>query len=120
MAFGQILRKGARFIGQAGRPYVLASPLGQRNETVSNVWKAIDANNSNNQFVIKHPNFEDNPTESRVAFQKEIEMQNIFQSLYFIRRMVDTIPLIETDTDSTTMMVLEPFEKSLWTARTRR
>ena len=47
-----------------------------------------------------------------------MEMQRLFQPAKFIRKMIDIIPPL-SDAEPT-MMVLEPFEKTLWSARTRR
>jgi hypothetical protein len=116
MASAPLLQKGIKLIGESGRTYFLTAPLVQRR--IPNVWKANQWNNENNQFVIKHPQSGDSPEKGWPAFRKEMEMQRLFQSAKFIRKMVDIVPPL-SDAEPT-MMVLEPFEKSLWSARTRR
>lgn len=78
------------------------------------VWRA---DSEKDQFVIKHPQPDDSPEKLWPAFRKELGMQTRFQSARYIRKMVDKIP---ASSDLPDMMVLEPFEKSLWSARTRR
>lgn len=80
------------------------------------MWKASCSNN--HQVVIKHQESEDRPGEKWAAFRKEIEMQSLFRSVKYIRRMIDIIPP-SSDLEPP-MMVLEPFEKTLWSARTKR
>ncbi|RHZ60779.1 hypothetical protein CDV55_105558 [Aspergillus turcosus] len=105
-----------KLIGESGRTYVLAAPLVQRR--IPNVWKAYQWDNEKDQFVIKHPQSDDSPEKGWPAFRKEMEMQRLFRPAKFIRKMVDIIPPL-SDAEPT-MMVLEPFEKTLWSARTRR
>ncbi|KOC14898.1 hypothetical protein AFLA70_266g001871 [Aspergillus flavus AF70] len=45
-------------------------------------------------------------------------MQSLFRSVKYIRRMIDIIPP-SSDLEPP-MMVLEPVEKTLWSARTKR
>ncbi|KAK2804724.1 hypothetical protein FQN50_006462 [Emmonsiellopsis sp. PD_5] len=83
-----------------------------------NVWKVTYPDNDDCQFIIKYPQFDDSPETQWPAFQKEMEMQNLFRNAKFIRKMVDTVPS-RSDSELPNM-VLEPFEKTLWTSRTRR
>lgn len=68
-------------------------------------------------MVIKHPQPDDNPEKLWPAFQKEMDVQTCFQSARFIRKMTDVIPASSNLPD---IMVLEPFEKTLWAARLQR
>lgn len=113
MAFS--LRKGLRLVGETRKTYVLSAPLIQRKHP--HVWRASCSNNEKDQVVIKHPQFDDNPNELWPASRKEMEMQIRFQSARFIRKMTDTIP---ASSGLPGMMVLEPFEKTLWSTRLRR
>ncbi|EAW16894.1 putative protein kinase [Aspergillus fischeri NRRL 181] len=116
MAYTSLLHKGMKLLGESGRTYIVIAPLVQR--SFPNVWKAHHWNNEKDQFVIKHPQSDDSPEKGWPAFRKEMEMQRLFQPAKFIRKMVDVIPS-RSDMEPT-MMVLEPFEKTLWSARTRR
>lgn len=110
------LQKGMTLISKTEKSYTLIAPLVQRE--IPNVWKASLNNNTNHQFVIKHPQSDNSPGAKWPAFQKEMETQNLFSDAKFIRRMVDTIP--PRSNLELPMMVLEPFEKTLWSARTKR
>ncbi|GAQ05219.1 hypothetical protein ALT_2540 [Aspergillus lentulus] len=116
MAYTPLLQKGTKLIGESGRTYILIAHLVQL--AIPNVWKAHQWGNEKEQFVIKHPQSDGSPEKRWPAFRKEMEMQRLFQPAKFIRKMVDVIPA-RSDMEPT-MMVLEPFEKTLWSARTRR
>jgi hypothetical protein len=101
----------------------LISPLGgekiegERIETAPNVWKAVDDVDESEQFVVKEPSSDDDAALKWPAFQHELEMQKLFKNSPFIRRMVDFVPssaLVQPK------IVLQGFEKTLWTARNRR
>lgn len=110
------LQKGAELLEESGKTYLIVSPLGQR--TIPNVWKATDASSDSHQFIVKHLQFDDCSKQKWPAFQLELQMQNLFGPTRFVRKMVDTIRA-RSESDPP-MMVLEPFEKTLWSARTRR
>lgn len=115
MASAHSLHKGARFLGECGRTYLLASPLVHRSNLVPNVWKAVDANSPKDKYVIKGPR---EPTRQHwLDIDREINMQRRFESAQYIRRMVDVIP---NPDDTPPLMVLEPYEKTLWMARMTR
>ncbi|KAG7288724.1 hypothetical protein NEMBOFW57_005080 [Staphylotrichum longicolle] len=69
------------------------------------------------EFVAKGPSSEDDEASNWPAFRYEAKMQRLFSKDTMIRHMVDFAP--ETDT-TRPMMILEPFQKTLWDARTTR
>lgn len=110
---------GAEFRGESGRRYRLVAPLSARKDTDAHVWKAVNVTDERQQFVVKRPKENGNKTHNLAAFQYELEMQNRFRDAPFIRRMVD-FALGCSSTSSPPWMVLEGYEKTLWTARLRR
>ncbi len=81
------------------------------------MWKAVQASDNYSEFVAKGPTRQDDEAAKWPAFQHETKMQRLFYKDYMIWQMVDFVP--ETDT-ARPMMILEPFQKTLWDARTTR
>jgi hypothetical protein len=70
-----MLRSGYKFVGESGRIYRLICPLGvQKREKTPNVWKAVNAVDESEQFVIKEPSSDDDANLNWPAFQYELEM----------------------------------------------
>ncbi|EEQ34821.1 conserved hypothetical protein [Microsporum canis CBS 113480] len=113
----RVLFQGMKLIGKRGETYTLHHPLIQRRGKRCHIWSASKDSDALDQYVIKQPDDEDGL--GWPNFTKELEMQKKFQKSAYIRRMVDLIPA-PTDLQASCMMVLEPFEKSLWDARLRR
>ncbi|KAM5442949.1 hypothetical protein MferCBS31731_001822 [Microsporum ferrugineum] len=113
----RVLFQGMKLIGKRGETYTLHHPLIQRRGKRCHVWSASKDSDALDQYVIKQPGDEDGL--GWPNFTKELEMQKKFQKSAYIRRMVDLIPA-PADLQASCMMVLEPFEKSLWDARLRR
>ncbi|KAM5457607.1 hypothetical protein MaudCBS49596_000805 [Microsporum audouinii] len=113
----RVLFQGMKLIGKRGETYTLHHPLIQRRGKRCHVWSASKDSDALDQYVIKQPDDEDGL--GWPNFTKELEMQKKFQKSAYIRRMVDLIPA-PADLQASYMMVLEPFEKSLWDARLRR
>lgn len=113
-AFSLMFSPNSRFTGKSGRTYRLIHPLGHQR---AGIWKAVDDADESEQFVIKGPSSDDNRSLSWPLFQHEVEMQTRFSGSAFIRQMVDFVP--STD-GAEPKMVLQAFEKTLWTARTQR
>ncbi|KAL1960894.1 hypothetical protein VTO42DRAFT_5877 [Malbranchea cinnamomea] len=115
MSSTPLLHKGAKFVGEYGRTYLLTWPLVHRIGMNPNVWKAFDVNDPKCQYVIKGPR--QMSKQNWVDFEREIKMQRYFDSVRYIRRMLDVI----SHPDHThPLMVLEPFQKTLWMARMTR
>jgi hypothetical protein len=107
-----------RVVAQSGRTYRIVSPLVNSAPGISpHVWKAVDDRDSSKEFVAKQPNHHDEGSQKWSLFQHEVDMQNLFQTSPFIRQMTDFAPATDTRKP---IMLLEAFEKSLWSARTRR
>lgn len=112
----RVLTRGMKLVGKRGQPYVLLDPLVQRKDKRCNVWSAAKQNDPMQQFVLKQPDDEDGS--GWPEFTKEMEMQELLYKSGYIRRMIDVVPpLSDAEPQS---MILEAFEKSLWTARLRR
>ncbi|PWY88877.1 serine/threonine protein kinase [Aspergillus sclerotioniger CBS 115572] len=107
------IQKGLKLMGESGTSYTLLSPLVRR--TPPNVWQAFRSDNERDELIIKHP--QDETECEKRCFQREMDMQKLFKPSRYIRRMVDVIPASSNLPD---MMVLEPFQKTLWSARTTR
>lgn len=108
--------QGLKLVGKRGQTYVLLDPLVRRKGKHCNVWSAARENDPMDQFVIKQPDEEDGP--GWPDFVKEKEMQELLYKSGYIRRMVDVIPPSSNLEPSS--MVLEAFQKSLWSARLQR
>jgi hypothetical protein len=115
--FSYMPRSGSKYVGESGRTYRLISPLAGITRETAHVWKAVNDADETEQFVIKEPKSSDDPRMKYPEFQHEVEMQKLFKYSPMIRPMVDFIPAAEPDTPK---MVLQGFEKTLWTARNRR
>jgi hypothetical protein len=89
----------------------------QKRASAPNVWKAVNDANDSEQFVIKEPSSDDGATLNWPAFQHEVEMQKLFKDSAHVRPTVDFVPFSATIQPK---MVLQGFEKTLWTARNRR
>jgi hypothetical protein len=113
-----MIKPGALVQGESGRMYRLLSPLfAQVSKNASNVWRAVDEQDESLEFVVKEPSPHDDASLDWPLFQHEVQMQRRFSKSPFIRQMVDFIP---RSNSTRTMMVLQAFEKSLWTARNKR
>lgn len=110
------LSRGLKLTGKCGQTYVLRDPLTQRKGRGSNVWSAARENDPMDQFAVKQPDDDDGP--GWPDFTKEMETQELLLRSGYIRRMIDVIPPALDSEPS--CMVLEPFEKSLWSSRLRR
>lgn len=120
------LKPGSKLTGESGTVYRLVDPLGSRSENKpSSVWQAIDDNDSESEFILKALGSQDDPTSGWPLFQHEHKMQTLFADSPFIRTMVDFIPRTtpsgtEPALDAEPVMVLQAFEKTLWSARLQR
>lgn len=104
--------------GESGRKYRLVFPLFEKHSrNASNVWTAVDDHDASLEFVVKAPSHHDNISLGWPLFQHEIQMQRRFHSSPLIRKMIDLIP---QSGSTPTMMVLQTFEQSLWSARNVR
>ena len=113
-----MLGVGSKFTAKSGRTYRLIHPLGsQRTEDAPSIWKAIDDTDESEQFVVKEPSTDDDQSLSWPLFQHEHEMQKLFSESAFIRQMIDFVPLVA---GAKPKIVLQAFEKTLWTARLQR
>jgi hypothetical protein len=113
-----MIKSGACVQGESGRQYRVLSPLfAQVSKNPSNVWKAVDEQDESLEFVIKGPSHYDDVSLDWPLFRHEVQMQRRFSKSPFIRQMVDFIP---HSNSTQAMMVLQAFEKSLWTARNKR
>jgi male germ cell-associated kinase len=118
LAFSSMLCPSSKFTGESGRTYRLIHPLGpQRTRTAPNIWKALDDVDESKQFVVKGPSSDDDRSLSWPLFTHEFEMQKLFSDSVFIRKMIDFIP---SAAGVEPKIVLQAFEKTLWTARTER
>jgi len=105
--------------GQSGRKYRLVTPLYSGKDREPHVWKAVDVTDENHQFVVKCPESNGYKAQNLAAFQYELGMQKRFRDAPFIRSLIDFAPGCSSQ-DMPHWMVLEGFEKTLWTARLRR
>ncbi|KAF2964584.1 hypothetical protein GQX73_g8984 [Xylaria multiplex] len=103
--------------GESGTFYSFVQPLGKFAHTRKNVWLIEEDGKSDVEFVAKGPSPEDDKLLGWPAFQHELKMQRLFNEDKMIRPMVDFIPSSTTDDP---MMVLKPFELTLWDARNVR
>lgn len=104
--------------GKSGRIYRLICPLGyQKTDSTPNTWKAVNDADEFEQFVVKEPSSDDHRSLSWLLFRHELEMQKLFNGSAFIRQMVDYIPSLAEEGPK---IVLQTFQKTLWTARTQR
>lgn len=71
------------------------------------------------ELVAKGPSQDDDKTRGWPAFQHELKMQRLFHDDKMIRPMVDFLPSSDM-ADDEPMMVLKPFEQTLWEARHAR
>ncbi|KAI1429281.1 kinase-like domain-containing protein [Xylaria sp. FL1777] len=101
--------------GESGAVYSFIQPLGRRTNSRRNVW--LIKEDGKNEFIAKGPSLEDDKLSGWPNFQHEIKMQRLFKEDKMIRPMVDFIPSSDTDDP---MMVLAPFEQTLWDARNAR
>jgi hypothetical protein len=79
-----------------------------------NFWIAVDVVDEDQWFVVKEPSRHDDPSEGWPLFEHEVQMQKRFIKSLMIRKIVDLIPNSDV---SGPMLVLQPFEESLWDAR---
>lgn len=113
-----VLGPGLKLTGESGRIYRLICPLGHRElDNAPNVWKAVNHADESEQVVVKGPSSDDDRSLSWPLFQHELEMQKLFTGSPLIRQMIDYIPSFAGEGPK---IVLQGFEKTLWTARERR
>ena len=113
-----MLSEGLIIRGESGAIYRLVHSLGSgRDGPAANVWKAVHEPDDHSEFVAKGPSREDDEASNWPAFRYETKMQRLFSRDSMIRHMVDFA--LEADT-TRPMMILEPFQKTLWDARTTR
>lgn len=110
---------GAVIQAQSGKKYRLVAPLSSAGNEYPHVWKAVDTADEQQQFVVKCPKSDNCKAQNVAAFQYELRMQKLFHDAPFIRPLLDFVPGCSAK-DSPPWMVLEGFEKTLWTARQRR
>ncbi|KAI0451570.1 kinase-like domain-containing protein [Xylaria acuta] len=103
--------------GESGAIYSFIQPLGKDARSRSNVWLVEEEGKSNDELIAKGPSAEDDKSLGWPAFQHELRMQRLFSKDKMIRPIVDFIPSSTTDEP---MMVLKPFEQTLWDARNAR
>ncbi|KAJ2984385.1 hypothetical protein NUW58_g6089 [Xylaria curta] len=101
--------------GESGAVYSFIQPLGRRANSRTNIW--LIKQDGKNEFIAKGPSREDDKLLGWPAFQHELKMQRLFNEDKMIRPIVDFIPSSTTDDP---MMVLAPFEQTLWDARHTR
>jgi len=106
-----MLTEGKELRGESGKTYEAVSSLGQ-----PNVWVAVEKGNNANIVVLKEPDAHDPVPWPR--FQHEMIMHELFKNCPSIRKQVDRIP--PTDNGGLPTLVLEMFETTVWTARTKR
>ncbi|KAL1296746.1 hypothetical protein AAFC00_000216 [Neodothiora populina] len=106
-----MLTEGATLTGESGKTYLTVSNLGQ-----DNVWIAVE-NETSKVVVIKEPG-QDDVRPGWPNFQNEMIMHELLKDTSSIRKQVDRIP--PTEPGAPPMLVLEIFETTLWTARTKR
>lgn len=107
-----MLFEGAELTGESGKKYLAVSPLGQ-----ANVWTAVESNDMSNIVVIKEPSADDT-SPGWPNFINEMVMHELLKDCSSIRGQVDRI--LPTKEGAPPMLVLEIFETTLWTARTKR
>lgn len=113
-----MLGPGLKLTGESGRIYRLICPLGyQKTDSAPNIWKAVNDADESEQFVVKEPSSDDHRSLSWPLFRHELEMQKLFNGSAFIRQMIDYIPSLGEEEPK---IVLQAFQKTLWTARTQR
>jgi male germ cell-associated kinase len=104
--------------GESGAVYRFINPLGSgRGMKSPKVWKAVRDSDGGAEFVAKAPSRDDDGSLNWPAFQHEANMQRLFADEPMLRRMVDFIPKAE---GTKPIMILEPFQTTLWDARTTR
>jgi hypothetical protein len=113
-----MLSEGLTARGESGAVYRFISPLGSgRGTRAPNVWKAVRDLDDGAEFVAKTPSRDDDESLNWPAFHHEVNMQRLFADDPMLRRMVDFVPRTE---GGKLIMILEPFQKTLWDARTTR
>lgn len=112
-----MLSAGTQFQGESGKRYRIDTPLSSHK--YCHVWSAVDEENENHHVVIKQPRHGDDKCHNWPSFQHEVRMQRRFRNAPFIRPMIDYIPACPKN-QLPPKMVLQGFEKTLWTARLRR
>lgn len=110
--------EGLTVRGESASVYRLVGPLGKRpGPATINLWKVVRDSDPRSEFVAKGPKGEDDGSRGWPAFHHEAEMQCLFGNDPMVRHMVDFIPEAEVGTP---IMILEPFQKTLWDARLTR
>lgn len=108
--------------GDSGAVYSFVAPLETNTGSSTsrrNLWKVCRDDDPKRELVAKGPSKDDNRAQGWPAFQHEVKMQRLFKEDKLIRPMIDFLPNSDVDNDEP-MMVLNPFEQTLWDARHRR
>ncbi|KAL1963489.1 hypothetical protein VTN77DRAFT_8070 [Rasamsonia byssochlamydoides] len=80
----------------------------------ANVWLEVDNFNNEIEYVAKRPSSEESDWP---AFRHELEKQRLFANDPIIRPLIDFVPNSEP---AGAMMILQPFQETLWEARNTR
>ena len=81
------------------------------------MWKAVRDSDDGAEFVATTPSRDDDESLNWPAFHHEVNMQRLFADDPMLRRMVDFVPKTE---GTKPIVILEPFQKTLWGARATR
>lgn len=113
------LSPGLTCIGESGDKYELTRSLRtQLPNDQANIWVAVKDSDKKIEYVAKGPLFSKGGKNTATsAFMHEVEMQKLFKDDQMIRPMIDFIPSSEPGGP---LMILEPFEQTLWDARITR
>lgn len=105
--------------GESGALYSFVTPLGTGTSSTPrrNLWVVFQDGKREREFIAKGPSKDDDKAQGWPAFQYEVKMQRLFNDEKMIRPMVDFLPSSDIDKP---MMVLKPFEQTLWEARNAR
>ncbi|KAK5628457.1 hypothetical protein RRF57_004172 [Xylaria bambusicola] len=104
--------------GESGTIYSFLRPLGRHSGSrQKNVWLIKKDGKVDTEFIAKGPSSGDDKLLGWPAFQHELKMQRLFNEKRMIRPMVDFLPSSESGGP---MMVLKPYEQTLWDARNTR
>lgn len=114
-----MLSPGLTCIGESGGKYGLVRPLGtQLPDYRANTWVAVKNLEKEEEYVAKGPlRSKDGKDVAASAFAHEVEMQRLFKDDQMVRPMVDYVPSSEPGGP---LMILKPFEQTLWEARNTR
>lgn len=108
--------------GESGALYTFLTQLEKStgNYSQSTLWIVQTGQQEGKQereLIAKGPSKDDKKARRWPAFQHEVKMQRLYKDDKMIRPMVDFLPSSETEEP---MMILKPFEHTLWEARNMR